>query len=155
MDDFRFPPQHPFADKKILAIDWGAKFIGIATFHVGRDPFPLAWGRIPGGAIEAVWPKLRQILDDEVIEVVVVGVPFLTDGKAGSSTIKAREFLTQLSGVCALPLHEQDETLSTFEAEERMKKSPRWNFQVDLSEIDAVSATVILEDFLRRQKSAL
>lgn len=152
MDDFRFAEGHPLSGKKILAIDWGGKFIGLATFHIGRDPYPLAWGRISGGPFTAVWPKLKQILDDEVIDQVVVGVPFLTDGKAGSSTIKAREFLTQLSKVCPLPLHEQDETLSTFEAEERMKKSPRWNFQVDLSEIDAVSATVILEDFLRRQK---
>lgn len=154
MDDFRMAQGHRLMDKKILALDWGAKFIGVATFHIGRDPFPLAWGRVAGGAFEAVWPKLRQIFDDEAIDEVVVGVPFLTDGKAGSSTIKAREFLTQLSGVCSLPIHEQDETLSTFEAEERMKKSPRWNFQVDLSEIDAVSATVILEDFLRRMKTS-
>lgn len=155
MDDFRFPDGHPLAQQKVLAIDWGSKFIGLATFHIGRDPYPLAWGRLPGGPFETVWSKLRSILDDEVIDLVVVGVPFFTDGKVGSSTIKAREFLTQLSIATTLPIHEQDETLTTFEAEERMKKSPRWNFQVNLSEIDAVSATIILEDFLRRQKSAL
>lgn len=155
MSEFTLPTSHPLSDKKILAIDWGAKFIGVATFHIGRDPFPLAWGRLPGGKIETVWPKLDQIFSDELIDIVVVGVPFLTDGKAGSSTVKAREFITQLNEVCSLPIQEQDETLSTFEAEERMKKSPRWNFQVDLSEIDAVSATIILEDFLHRQKSAL
>ena len=155
MSEFIFPSTHPLSDKKVLAIDWGAKFIGIATFHIGRDPFPLAWGRVAGGSFESVWPKLNQIFNDEVIDLIAVGVPFLTDGKVGSSTIKAREFITQLKKVCTLPIHEQDETLSTFEAEERMKKSPRWNFQVDLSEIDAVSATIILEDFLHRQKSAL
>jgi len=155
MSEFSLPAAHPLFEKKILAIDWGSKFLGLASYHVGRDPYPLAYGRLPGGAFEKVWPLLKQILDDEFVDLVVVGVPFLTDGKAGSSTIKTREFLSQLSQVCQLPLHEQDETLSTFEAEERMKKSPRWNFQVDLSEIDAVSATVILEDFLRRQKSAL
>lgn len=155
MSEFIFSPTHPLSGKKVLAIDWGAKFIGVATFHIGRDPFPLAWGRVAGGPFESVWPKLNQIFNDEVIDLIAVGVPFLTDGKAGSSTIKAREFITQLKKVCSLPIHEQDETLSTFEAEERMKKSPRWNFQVDLSEIDAVSATIILEDFLHRQKSAL
>jgi putative Holliday junction resolvase len=59
--------------------------------------------------------------------------------------------LNELVKVCPLRIHEQDETLSTYEAEERMKRSPRYNFQVNLSEIDAVSATVILEDFLRAQ----
>jgi RNase H-fold protein (predicted Holliday junction resolvase) len=34
-----------------------------------------------------------------------------------------------------------------------MKNSPQYNFQVDLSQIDAVSACVILEDFIRRKKA--
>lgn len=137
--------------KRFLAIDWGEKFIGIATYHVGSDPMILAWGRLKGGSFESVWKQLKKVLDDESIDEVVVGVPFLTDGKAGSMTHKARQFLNDLIKVCSLRVHEQDETLSTFEAEERMKRSPRYNFQVNLSEIDAVSATVILEDFLRKQ----
>lgn len=155
MDDFTFPRTHPLAQKKVMALDWGQKFIGVAMFHIGRDPYPLAWGRLRGGSFEDVWKQLRTLLDDECVDQVVVGVPFLTDGKVGTSTLKTREFLAQLQSACTLPVVEQDETLSTYEAEERMKKSPRWNFQVDLSEIDAVSATIILEDFLRRQKSAL
>ncbi|MBY0518613.1 MAG: Holliday junction resolvase RuvX [Bacteriovoracaceae bacterium] len=138
-----------FQHKRLLAIDWGEKFIGIATYHVGVDPMILAWGRIKGGVFEIVWKDLKKILDDESIDEIIVGVPFFTDGKPGSMTHKARDFLNNLVSVCSLRVHEQDETLSTFEAEERMKKSPRYNFQVNLSEIDAVSATVILEDFLR------
>jgi putative Holliday junction resolvase len=137
--------------RRVLAIDWGEKFIGIATHHVGFDPMILAYGRIKGGPFPDVWRELKKIFDNESIDEVVVGVPFLTDGKAGSSTHKAREFLNELVKVCPLRIHEQDETLSTYEAEERMKRSPRYNFQVNLSEIDAVSATVILEDFLRAQ----
>lgn len=135
--------------KRLLALDWGEKFIGVATYHVGNDPMILAWGRLKGGSFQDVWIQLNRVLDDESIDEVVVGVPFLTDGKAGSMTHKAREFLNELVKVCPLRIHEQDETLSTFEAEERMKRSPRYNFQVNLSEIDAVAATVILEDFLR------
>lgn len=138
-----------YRGRRMLGIDWGEKFIGIATYHVGVDPMILAYGRLKGGAFADVWRELKKVLDDESIDEVVVGVPFFTDGKAGSSTHKAREFLNELVKVCPLPVHEQDETLSTFEAEERMKRSPRYNFQVNLSEIDAVSATVILEDFLR------
>jgi len=138
-----------FDGQRLLAIDWGEKFIGVATYHVGRDPMILAWGRLKGGAFADVWTQLKKVLDDESIDAVIVGVPFLTDGKAGSMTHKAREFLNELVKVCPLRVFEQDETLSTFEAEERMKKSPRYNFQVNLSEIDAVAATVILEDFLR------
>lgn len=153
MSEFALPTQHPLQGQKFLALDWGSKFVGVATFHDGRDPWPLAYGRLKGGDAATVWAELKRVIDDESVDVVVIGVPFLTDGKAGSSTHKAREFAAQLKTFCPLPLHEQDETLSTFEAEERMRRSPRWNFQVDLSEIDAVAATVILEDFLRKLRT--
>lgn len=153
MNDFAIPSHHPLHDQKLLALDWGAKFVGVALYHVGRDPWPLPYGRLVGGPTSKVWEQLKKIIDDESVDQIIVGVPFLTDGKAGSSTIKARAFIQELTPLCSLPLHEQDETLSTFEAEERMRKSPRWNFQVDLSEIDAVAASVILEDFLRKERS--
>jgi putative holliday junction resolvase len=142
---------HPLFDKRLLALDWGEKFIGLASFHVGRDPFVLTYGRIKGGIFTEVWKNLKKILDDESIDLIIVGVPFFTDGKAGSTTHKVNQFLQELQNICPLPIKTQDETLSTFEAEERMKKSPRYNFQVNLSEIDAVSASIILEDFLRTQ----
>lgn len=141
----------PLHSKRFLALDWGEKFIGLASHHVGIDPMVLAIGRIKGGSFEVVWPELEKILEDESIDELVVGVPYFTDGKAGSTTHKIREFLSQLLTVIKIPVHEQDETLSTFAAEERMKNSPRYNFKINLSEIDTVSACIILEDFLRAQ----
>jgi putative Holliday junction resolvase len=142
---------HPLFHKKLLAIDWGEKFIGLSTYHVGLDPMILAYGRIKGGPFETVWTSLQQIISDEAVDELIVGVPYLTDGKAGSTTKKVEEFLAQLIKVCPLRIHQQDETLSTYEAEQRMKQSPRYNFQINLSEIDAVAATIIMEDFLRSQ----
>ncbi len=142
---------HPLHAKRFLAIDWGEKFIGLASFHVGFDPMVLTMGRIKGGAFEQVWSELKKVIEDESIDVLVVGVPYFIDGKAGSTTHKIREFLSQLLTVIEIPVFEQDETLSTFSAEERMKNSPRYNFKINLSEIDTVSASIILEDFLRAQ----
>ena len=53
-----------------------------------------------------------------------------------------------------LPIYFQDETLSTFEAQDRMKNSPRYNFKICLEEIDALAATIILEDFLKKFSAA-
>ena len=53
------------------------------------------------------------------------------------------------SSLYGVSLYFQDETLTTKEAEERMKKSPRFNFKVDPTQIDSLSASIILEDFLR------
>lgn len=152
MSEFTLPLEHPLNLKNILAMDFGEKFIGVATFCVNRDPFPTPYGRIQNTAPDAVIKALNKIIDDEIIDLIVIGLPHLTDGKKTSTTEKAQKFVDFIREHFTLPIEEQDETLSTFEAESRMKNSPRYNFQVDLKQIDAVAASVILEDFIRRTK---
>ena len=133
-------------------MDFGEKFIGVATYCVNRDPYPTPYGRIANTSPEAVIKELKKIIDDEFVETIVIGLPHLTDGQKTSTTAKAQTFVNFIREHFTLPVEEQDETLSTFEAENRMKNSPRYNFQVDLKHIDAVAASVILEDFIRRKK---
>jgi putative holliday junction resolvase len=136
MNEFYFPTDHPLNLKTVLGMDFGEKFIGVATYCVNRDPYPTPYGRIANKGMDAVVKELKSIIENECVDLVVIGLPFLVDGKKTTSTERA-----------------QNETLSTFEAESRMKASPNYNFQVDLSQIDAVAACVILEDFIRRKKS--
>jgi putative Holliday junction resolvase len=152
MSEFILPNSHDLHLKKILAIDFGEKFIGLATYCVNRDPFPTPLGRIANSSPESVIKELRQVIHDESVDLLVIGLPRLLDGKETSTTTKARNFIAFISDHFTLPIEEQDETLSTFEAQSRMKNSPRYNFQVDLKHIDAVAASVILEDFIRRKK---
>ena len=152
MSEFALPTDHPLNMKTILAMDFGEKFIGVATYCVNRDPFPTPYGRIQNTGPDAVIKELKRIIDDECVDLVVIGLPHLTDGKKTTTTTKAQNFVNFIREHFTLPIEEQDETLSTFEAESRMKNSPRYNFQVDLKQIDAVAASVILEDFIRRTK---
>ncbi len=152
MNEFSLPSDHPLNLKNILAMDFGEKFIGVATYCVNRDPYPTPYGRIQNIGPDAVIKELKRIVDDEFIELIVIGLPHLTDGKKTSTTQKAQNFIDFIKDHFTLPIEAQDETLSTFEAESRMKSSPRYNFKVDLKQIDAVAASVILEDFIRRTK---
>lgn len=152
MSEFALPNNHHLNLKNILGLDFGTKFIGIAIFCVNRDPYPTPYGRIANTSIESVLEELGKIIEDEFIDQIVIGLPYLTDGQKTSSTARAQEFTKLLSDNFTLPINTQDETLSTFEAESRMKNSPRYNFQVDLKQIDAVAASVILEDFIHREK---
>ena len=136
-------------------MDFGEKFIGVATYCVNRDPYPTPYGRIANKGEGLVLKELKQIISDECVDEIIIGLPFLTDGKKTTSTARAQTFVDFIRQNIALPVHEQDETLSTYEAQERMKNSPRYNFQVDLSQIDAVAASVILEDFIRRTIGSL
>ncbi len=152
MSEFQLPPQHELNLKNILALDFGEKFIGVASFCVNRDPFPSPYGRIANTSSDAVVKELQKIIQDEMIEILVIGLPHLLDGKKTSTTTKAEGFIQFIKEHFSLPIEEQDETLSTFEAESRMKNSPRYNFKVDMKQIDAVAASIILEDFIRRKK---
>ena len=153
MNEFHLPDNHALNLKTTLALDFGEKFIGVATYCVNRDPYPTPYGRIANKGQEVVIKELNMIINNESVDIVVIGIPHLIDGKKTSSTERAKHFIQMIREQISQPVEEQDETLSTFEAESRMKNSPRYNFQVDLSQIDAVAASVILEDFIRRKKA--
>ena len=100
--------------------------------------------------------QILKLIELEDINHLVVGIPYLLDGKETEMTKKIDGFAKQLKSEmernkvsCALSF--QDETLSTYTAQERMKNSPLYNFRVDLSKIDSLSAKIILEDFLASQ----
>jgi len=150
MSEFHLPPTHPLHHKQILALDYGEKFIGVALFYVNQDPYPLSYGRIENKNAAFTFKELKKILDQEGVDLIVVGIPYLLDGKKTKMSEKIESFISLLKDQFSLPIEVQDETLSTFEAESRMKNSPRYDFKVDLKQIDALAATVILEDFIRR-----
>jgi putative Holliday junction resolvase len=149
MDLKEFPHFQKFYQKALLALDYGTKFTGIATFRPGLDPFVLGYGRIKFINNEQLIKELKLIIQSEDIEVIILGVPRFLDGKESTWTKTVLSFKDLLKSSVSLPVLLQDETLSTKEAEERMKNSPRYNFKVDENFIDEVSATIILEDFIR------
>lgn len=141
----------PPATEKILAVDYGTKAIGLATYCPGRDPYPLPYTRLTYKGDEALIQNLLNIVREESITTVVLGVPRLLDGRESTMTKRILDFGEKLEGALQpLPLYRQDESLSTFEAEARMKSSARYNFKVDLRHIDSLAATIILEDFLKK-----
>ena len=142
------PP--PYQNRPFLGIDYGTVTTGLSLFHSGRDPWPLPAGKISCKSDSLLIDKLLQIIEEEAIEIVVLGLPFFTDRKKSPMTKKVEQFGEALKE--RLPprveLHYSDETLTTIEAQDRMKSSPRYNFRVNPEEIDALSACIILEEFL-------
>ena len=137
-------------NKHILAIDYGQKFTGLANFKVNSDPFVLLYGRIKYESDTQLISEINKIIEEEFIEILVLGIPFFTDGTVSTITKTVKEFGNKLINSTDIDVFLQDETLSSFEAQERMKNDPRFNFKVDMTKIDAVAASIILEDFLKR-----
>ncbi len=136
--------------KNILAIDYGDKVIGLASFSPGKDPYPLIYGRIINKSLAKSLDELKQIIENEFFELAIFGIPYLTDGGESKKTIEMKKIFTIFeSKFPEVEFITQDETLTTFSAKERMKNSPEYNFKVDLTKIDEVSAVIILEDYIR------
>ena len=136
--------------KMILSIDYGKKVTGLAHYTPGREPFPLGYGRIIYQSDEDLIKQLSEIISNESIEILVLGLPLFTDGTESEMTKTVRNFGKKLQEAFdKILFFFQDETLTTYEAKERMKNSPKYNFKIDLKKIDELSAVIILEDFMR------
>jgi putative Holliday junction resolvase len=127
--------------------------VGLASFAVGRDPYPLCHGRIIYGDDEQVISEVLDHISENAFDTLVLGLPLYTDGTESEMTKTVRNFAKNLEEKTQLPVILQDETLSSFEAEDRMKNSPQYNFKVDPKKIDELAASIILEDFLASEKN--
>ena len=146
-------PRPNLHDKKILAVDYGTKTVGLAIFEPG-DPYPRPYDTIPYHDDDTLIEAIKQVVSIESISIIVLGMPRFLDGKPSSMTARVEEFSDALKdALTPLPLFEQDEALSSTEARERMRESARYNFKVDPSKIDELAAAIILEDFLAENQS--
>ena len=142
-----------FPHKTYLGVDYGAKVIGLALYRPDRDPFVLLYGRIVVKTEKQVMSEFSKIIQDENVDIIVLGLPLFTDGKESKMTTVVKLFGEKLISLNpSVQLFFQDETLTTFEAEERMKNSPKFNFRVDHKQVDSLCASVILEDFFSQKQ---
>ncbi len=142
------PKKSDIDRKHLLAIDYGQKFTGLSNYKVNIDPMILLFGRVKYESDEQLISEIQKILSEEFIDIIILGIPRFTDGRESTMTKTIKAFGDKLKNSVSIPVYYIDETLTTFEAEERMKNDPRYNFKVDLTKIDAMSASIILEQFV-------
>lgn len=151
MNEFSsYPKFNQFKGLNILSLDYGEKVIGMGFFCPGREPFPIGAGRIINKGIASFYQELNQKIEDEVIEVIVMGIPYYVDGNESDKTKEHKAIFNALvEKFPSVKFYQQDETLTTRSAKERMLNSAEYNFQFDPTKIDELSAVIILEDFIR------
>lgn len=125
-----------------LALDVGTKRIGVAIASAEAGlARPLATLPNDAGFLEA----LRQIVLQEQVGTLVVGLPRGLEGQATAQTAYAEAFAGTLRAHLGLPVVFQDEAVTSAQAEAELRaRGTRYNKE----DIDALSATYILEDFL-------
>ena len=119
-----------------LAFDFGLKRTGVAAGNsLLRQASPLATVAAEG---DARFAPIGKLIAEWRPDALVVGVPVHPDGTPHDNTRRAQRFARQLHGRFGLPVHEVDERYSTTEAAASGAR-----------DLDAASAAVILDQFLR------
>ena len=86
-----------FAGKHLLSIDYGTKVMGLASFNVGRDPYPLCFGRIIYKGDNEAIDEIQAHIDENAFDMLILGLPLYTDGTDSEMTKRVRAFGELLS----------------------------------------------------------
>ena len=134
----------------VLGFDFGAKRIGIATGQVlTGNANPLT--TLTNVNNKPDWESIEKLIAEWKPQALIVGLPYLLDGKETEMTIRADKFSRRLHGRFGLPVFTISETLSSFEAEEILKQNKKIDKQ-NKHEIDKLAAALITETWLQEQK---
>ena len=134
---------------RYLAIDYGDKRTGLAICDPAEtiaSPLTVIEGQ------KDLIKKINEIVTSEKIEAIVLGLPLNMDDSQGFRAKLVFQFAEKLKAQLQIPIHLQDERLSSFAAEAnlapaeltRKKKKKR---------LDAVAAAVILQACLDSKKA--
>ncbi len=136
----------PATRRSVLALDVGAKRIGIAAASLeARLPHPLItleWD-------DTFFTALRNIIEVEGVVRVVVGFPRGMQGQHTDQTRAIEAFTAELRQHVPLPIHMQDEALTSKHARAELEARGK---PYDRGAVDALAATYILEDFMHEHK---
>jgi putative Holliday junction resolvase len=137
----------PAVPKSVLALDVGSKRVGVAVASLSaRLPRPLATLQVTD---DGLLPALEDLVKNEDVGRLVVGLPRGMEGQSTAQTESTLRFSKELQEHFDLPIDMQDEALTSVHAEEELQKRGK---PYKPSDIDALAATYILEDWLSAHK---
>lgn len=131
---------------RVLGIDFGEVRIGLAISDpAGKLAVPLT--TLNRGSDQDAIARIEAIVSRESVEQLVIGEPRNMDGSVGDAANRVRSFRRKLRAQIPLPCDLVDETLTSVEAEERLREAgvdPRRSPE----RIDQLAAQILLEQYL-------
>ncbi len=130
---------------KILGIDYGTKKIGLA---ISDDTNTIAMPLEVIDCNENVFEKIKEIVVNNSVERVVVGLPITLSGNRGKRAQETEEFILKLKNILNIDIVEWDERLSTRFSERILNKANVKGRKRKKQVIDKIAATFILQGYL-------
>ena len=135
---------------RILSIDYGKKRTGIAV----TDPLQIIAGGLATVSTSELFDWLKTYLSKEQVERIVIGEPRQPNGQPSENLVRVQQFVNRWrKAMPDVPIEFFDERFTSVLAHQAMldgglKKKARQ----DKALVDEISATIILEDYLRSKK---
>ena len=133
---------------RVLGIDYGDSRIGLAM----SDPLKIIaspFKTIRNEGNEKCLQVFQSLIKEKDVEAIVVGLPMGLKGQETAQTKKVREFADLLYAL-KLPIHLEDERLSSVSAEKSMiQQNIKTGHNKGL--IDQRAAAIILQQFLDKK----
>src|SRR3954451_8118791 len=131
---------------RILGLDHGTKRIGIAVSdELKMIAQPLEF--IEAEPFAPFLERLKQIIREKEVELIIVGLPRNMDGSYGPAALKVREFVAVLKDAITIPIRTLDERLTSAQAnrfliEANVRRSER------KEKVDKTAAALLLQGYL-------
>ena len=135
---------------RILAIDYGRKRTGLAV----TDPLQLIAGGLATVSTSELFDWLKAYIARESVERIVIGEPRQPNGEPSENLARVQQFVNRWrKAMPNIPIDYFDERFTSVLAHKVMidsgiGKKARQNKGL----VDEISATIILEDYLRSKK---
>lgn len=131
---------------RILALDHGTRRVGVAVSdELQLIASPLEF--IPAEPFEDFLARLRQILVQKEVGLILIGMPRNMDGSYGPAAQKVRDFVAALQSEITVPIKTLDERLTTVQAQRSLIQA---NVRRDQrkQKVDMTAAAILLQSHL-------
>ncbi len=131
---------------RILALDHGTKRIGVAVSdEMKMIATPLEY--IPAEPFAGFLARLREIIREKEVELIIIGMPRNMDGSYGPAALKVQEFVAVLKDALTIPIKTLDERLTTVQAQKFLIQG---NVRRDKrkEKVDKTAAAILLQGYL-------
>ena len=149
---------------KILAVDYGRARMGLAiaeSLRANAQP----WGILERVNRNEDMRRLRELVRDNAVKLILVGLPLRLDGSRGEMAEETERFAQRVRKQIGVAVEMADERLTSWEAERMLEEEfGRKSKQIDGASkkkkdsekitVDSVAATIILREYLARVNGA-
>ena len=131
---------------RILALDHGTRRIGVALSDESKTiAQPLEY--IPAEPFADFLARLKKVLTEKEIDLVLIGLPRNMDGSYGPAAQKVEAFISVLRGAITVPIKTWDERLTSSQAN-RILIQGNVRRKKRKEKVDKMAAAILLQSYL-------